>query len=127
MIRKDVMMKTKSVFKTLVLLFLIAVMCFPVGVFAADNTGSISFTAQTTGDHTIVPDAEFELYKVADYDVSSITLTQGFSGMNLTLLDLQDRTAGKARILCPAHRQDRQKGAGRSLLHHRDPPDGRKK
>lgn len=83
-------MKTRSVFKTLVLLFLIAVMCFPVGVFAANDTGSISFTAQTTGDHEIVPDAEFELYKVADYDVSSITLTQGFSGMNLKLLDLQD-------------------------------------
>lgn len=85
-------MKTKnSIFKTLILLFLIAVMCFPSGVMAADNTGSISFTAQTTGDHIIVKDAEFELYKVADYDVTSMSLTSDFKDAALTLDDLRDK------------------------------------
>ena len=85
-------MKTKnSIFKTLILLFLIAVMCFPSGVMAADNTGSISFTAQTTGDHIIVKDAEFELYKVADYDVKTMTLTSDFAGTALTLDDLRNK------------------------------------
>ena len=72
----------KKILSGLLLLVMVAVMVLPTAV--ATGVGSISFIARTTGDHEIVPDAEFELYRLADYDIKTLTPTSDFSGVYLT-------------------------------------------
>ena len=72
----------KKIVSNLLLLVLVAVMIIPTA--SAVGTGSISFISRTTGDHVIIPDAEFELYRLADYDIKTLTPTPDFSGVYLT-------------------------------------------
>lgn len=72
----------KKILSSLLLLVMLAVMVLPTAVAA--GVGSISFIARTTGDHVIVPDAEFQLYRLADYDIKTLTPTEDFSGIYLT-------------------------------------------
>ena len=72
----------KKIVSNLLLLVLVAVLILPTAMAA--GTGSISFVSRTTGDHVIIPDAEFELYRLADYDIKTLTPTPDFAGVYLT-------------------------------------------
>lgn len=72
----------KKFVSSLLFLVMVAMMILPTAVAA--GTGSISFISRTTGDHVIVQDAEFELYRLADYDIKTLTPTGDFTGVYLT-------------------------------------------